>query len=122
LELRIRTHSSLYILALAAYHDYQIEQMDVVTAFLNADVVSKIYMEQSQGFKRTSKDGGELVCDLKKALYGISEAPRVWISLLNEWLLIVGFNQESKVDPAVYTIVHMSQLYILAVYMLTIVS
>jgi hypothetical protein len=45
------THTLRYtamrvILALAAYHDYEIEQMDVVTAFLNADVVSKIYMER----------------------------------------------------------------------------
>ena len=103
------------ILAIAAYHDNEIEQMDVVIAFLNADVVSKIYMEQPQGFKRTSKDGGELVCELKKALYGIREASRAWNSLLNEWLLIIGFNQ-SKVDPTVYTVVHKSQLYILAVY------
>ncbi len=63
------------ILALAAYHDYEIEQVDVVTAFLNADVVSNIYMEQPQGFEKKCKDGGTLVCKLKKALYGIREAP-----------------------------------------------
>ncbi len=33
------------ILALDAHHDYEIEQMDVVTAFLNAYVVSEVYME-----------------------------------------------------------------------------
>ena len=49
--------------------------MDVVTAFLNANVVSNIYMEQPQGFEEKSKDGGTLVCKLKKALYGIREAP-----------------------------------------------
>ena len=32
------------LLALACYHDLEIEQMDVVTAFLNADVTSDIYM------------------------------------------------------------------------------
>ena len=34
------------LLALAFYHDLENEQMDVVTtAFLNADVVSNVYME-----------------------------------------------------------------------------
>ena len=42
----LRYTSMRVILADAAYHDYEIEQMDVATAFLNADVVSKIYMEQ----------------------------------------------------------------------------
>jgi hypothetical protein len=35
--------------------------MDVVTAFLDADVISKIYMDQPQGFRKTTKNGGELV-------------------------------------------------------------
>ena len=88
--------------------------MDVITAFLNADVVSEVYMEQPQGYK-TTKDGGELVCKLKKALYEIREAPQAWNSLLSEWLINVNFKQ-SKVDPAIYTIIYKSQLYILAVY------
>ncbi len=72
----LRYTSLRVILALAAYHDYEIEQMDVVIAFLDADVVSNIYMDQTHGFKKTCRTGGELVCKLKKALYGIREAPR----------------------------------------------
>ncbi len=64
------------IIAHATYHGYEIEQMDAVTAFLNADVVSEIYMDQPQGFRKTSKNGGEMFCKLKLALYGIREAPR----------------------------------------------
>jgi hypothetical protein len=60
-------------------------------------------MDQPQGFRKTAKDGGELVCKLKKALYGIREAPHAWNSLLSEWLSNIGFKQ-SKVDPAIYTI------------------
>ncbi len=55
------------------------------------------------------------MCKLKKALYGIREAPRAWNSLLNDWLISVGFKQ-SKVDPAVYTIMNKSKIYIFAVY------
>ncbi len=71
----LRYTSLRVILALVAYHDYEIEQMSVVTAFLNADVVSNIYMDQPQGFKNISKNGGELVCKLKNVTYGIREAP-----------------------------------------------
>ncbi len=109
-------YTSLHvILALAAHHDYEIEHMDGVTAFLNANVVSEIYMDQPQGFRKAAKDGGELVCKLKKALYRIREAPRAWNSLLSEWLSSIRFKQ-SKVDPAVYFILHNSLLYIMAIY------
>ncbi len=59
------------ILALAAHPDYEIDKMDGVTTFLKTDGVSEIYMDQPQGFIKTSRDGEELVCTLKKALYGI---------------------------------------------------
>ncbi len=87
----LRYTSLRVILALASHHDYEIEQMGVVTAFLNANVVSEIYMDQPQGFRKTAKDGGELVRKLKKALYGIREAPRAWNSLLSEWRIRIGF-------------------------------
>ena len=34
------------LLAVAAYHDYEIWQMDVKTAFLNGDLSEDIYMQQ----------------------------------------------------------------------------
>ena len=62
MDVRLCTNPSVYIslsyLALATYHIYEIEQMDVVTSFLNANVVSEIYMDQPQGFGKTTKDGG----------------------------------------------------------------
>jgi hypothetical protein len=48
----------------------------VVTDFLNAEVESDVYMEQPQGHIITPPDGIRLVCHLKKALYGIREAPK----------------------------------------------
>jgi hypothetical protein len=50
--------------------------MDVVAAFLNADLVFETYMDQSQGLRKTTNNGGELACKLKRALYRIREAPR----------------------------------------------
>ncbi len=42
------------LLALDCHYDLEIEQMDVVSAFLHADVVSDIYMEQSEGYHTPS--------------------------------------------------------------------
>ena len=38
------------MLAIAAYHDYEIWQMDVKTAFLNENLEEKIYMTQPEKF------------------------------------------------------------------------
>ena len=55
------------------------------------------------------------VCHLRKALYGVREAPRVWNSLLTEWLVTYGWKQ-SLVDPGIFTIIYDILLYILGVY------
>ncbi len=70
-------------LALACHHDLEIEQMDVVSAFSHADVVSDIYMEQPEGYHVPSSIGIRLVCKLDKTLYGIREAPRASNSLFS---------------------------------------
>nr|GEV54230.1 RNA-directed DNA polymerase, eukaryota [Tanacetum cinerariifolium] len=38
------------LIAIAAYYDYEIYQMDVKTAFLNRHLSKKVYMEQPEGF------------------------------------------------------------------------
>jgi len=48
------------ILALPASEDMEIHQMDVKTAFLNAELEEEIYMEQPQGF--VHQGGEHLVC------------------------------------------------------------
>ena len=43
--------------------------MDVKTAFLNGELEEKVYMKQLEGF--LSSDGEQLVCKLKKFIYGL---------------------------------------------------
>ncbi|KAM1048430.1 hypothetical protein PS2_027337 [Malus domestica] len=43
------------LLAIAAYHDYEIWQMDVKTAFLNSYLEEEIYMTQPKGFMSESE-------------------------------------------------------------------
>ncbi|WVZ70235.1 hypothetical protein U9M48_018915 [Paspalum notatum var. saurae] len=38
------------LLAVAAYHDYEVWQMDVKTAFLNGNLSEDVYMTQPEGF------------------------------------------------------------------------
>lgn len=71
------------LFAMAAAQDYEIEQMDVKTAFLYGEV-EKIYVQQPEKFN----DGTGRVCKLKRALYGLEQAPRVWF-----YLVSLGFTQ-----------------------------
>ena len=57
------------ILAIAAYFDYEIWQMDVKTALLHGHLTEDMYMIQPKDFvdpTSTSK-----VCKLKRSIYGL---------------------------------------------------
>jgi hypothetical protein len=88
-------------LSIAAEQDWEVEQLDVETAFLNAPVEEEIYMHQPEGFERTAPDGSILVCRLKKSLYGLKQSPRNWHLTLDSWLKSYGF-QQSSADPGMY--------------------
>lgn len=51
--------------------------MDVVTAFLYGLFDEIVYVEQPYSFVQ-----GVLVCRLKRALYDLKQAPRVWYSVI----------------------------------------
>ena len=74
------------IFALAAALDWDLEQMDVKTAFLYGNVKEEIYVRQPDGF---SKDGTK-VCKLNKALYGLKQSPRVWYQHFSEYMKELG--------------------------------
>ena len=59
------------IFALTAAYDWELEQMDVKTAFLYSDIKEDIWIELPIGYSisKTTK--------LKKALYGLKQAPYV---------------------------------------------
>nr|GEY93656.1 hypothetical protein [Tanacetum cinerariifolium] len=64
------------LIAIVAYYDYEIWQMDVKTAFLNGYLNEEVYMEQPEGFVNPKYPNR--VCKLKHSIYGLKQASRQW--------------------------------------------
>ena len=86
-------------------------QMDVNSAYLNADIDCDIYMEQPKGY---AEDPNK-VCKLKKAIYGLKQSGRQWNKLLTECLTKDGFTK-SEADPCLFTKVNENGKVILIVW------
>ena len=86
------------LFAIAAAMDYEIEQMDVKTAFLYGNVNDEVYVEQPTGYEEDT----DSVCLLDKALYGLKQSPRIWYETLTEFLKSLGF-EALNADLSVFT-------------------
>lgn len=62
-----------------------LSQKVVKTAFQKGDEEEDIYMEHFEGFIDTSYS--DHVCELKRVLYGLEQAPRQWISKINDFFI-----------------------------------
>ncbi|KAK9032006.1 hypothetical protein V6N11_056291 [Hibiscus sabdariffa] len=83
----------------AAFHDYEIWQMDVKTAFLNGKLEEDVYMTQPEGFV-TPENAGK-VCKLQRSIYGLKQASRSWNLRFNEAIQEFGFIRNED-EPCVY--------------------
>jgi transposase InsO family protein len=101
------------LLALAAKFDWEIEQMDFVTAFLNGELEEEIYIEQPEGYIIEGQK--DKVLRLKKSLYGLKQSPREWNKKLHKHLTDVGYKR-LLTDYGVYVKHSGDDIIILAVY------
>ena len=60
------------LLAVTAYYDYEIWQMDVKTTFLNGNLLEDVYMTQPEGF--VNPKNSEKLCKLQRSIYGLKQA------------------------------------------------
>jgi hypothetical protein len=82
------------VLAIVAIRDYELELMDVQTAYLNADLRETVYMQQPEGYERGPGSAvGATVCLLRKALYGLKQAGREWNIHLDAFVRSLGFTR-----------------------------
>ncbi|GJZ90850.1 putative RNA-directed DNA polymerase [Tanacetum coccineum] len=101
------------LIAIAAYYDYEIWQMDVKTAFLNGRLDEDIYMEQPEGYVDPNYPNG--VCKLQRAIYGLKQASRQWNKRFDEEIKRFGFTQ-NRDEPCVYRKASGSNVVFLILY------
>jgi len=85
--------------------------MDVVSAYLNGKISEEIYMMQPEGYD----DNSGRFCRLKKSLYGLKQAGRVWNEELNRVLLNFGLIRSSK-DQCIYFRIENNSILIITIY------
>ena len=106
----VRMESLRAIVGLAARNGLKLHQLDVITAFLNGKLDEEVYMRQPEGFV----EEGNLVCRLKRSLYGLKQSPRCWNSALDAHLKKLGFLQSNS-DPCIY-VAAIDELMVVGVY------
>ncbi|KAJ9556214.1 hypothetical protein OSB04_010828 [Centaurea solstitialis] len=72
-------------LAFASYKRFKVYQMDVKSAFLYGTIDEEVYVSQPPGFEDPKYP--DKVYKLRKALYGLHQAPRAWYDTLSSYLL-----------------------------------
>ena len=77
------------MLAVAAFYDYEIWQMDVKTAFMNGFLKEELYMMQPEGF--VNPKGVHKMCKLQRSIYGLVQASRSWNIHFDELIKAYGF-------------------------------
>jgi hypothetical protein len=94
----VMRHKSLRVmLMIAAILNLELVQMDVITAFLHADMEEEVYMKQPRGYQQYIN----MVLKLNKSLYGTRQASHNWNGVLNDFILSVGFTR-CTTDTCIY--------------------
>ncbi|MBW0570946.1 hypothetical protein O181_110661 [Austropuccinia psidii MF-1] len=86
------------LISFAASKNLSFEQLDIKSAFLNAPIDEEAYLTVPNGLKH---DKHRSCLRLKKAIFGLQQAPRAWYIRLSSWLETVGFKVASS-DPCVF--------------------
>jgi len=87
------------VLANAASQGWEIHQIDIKNAYLNAELSETIYMRPLPGCLKPGQEGK--VCRLIKCLYGTRQAGFEWYETLHEFFVEIRFTR-SAVDHAVF--------------------
>nr|GEX12049.1 retrovirus-related Pol polyprotein from transposon TNT 1-94 [Tanacetum cinerariifolium] len=87
--------------------------MDVKTTFLNGPLKEEVYVVQPDGF--VDPDHPEKVYSLRKALYGLKEAPWAWYDELSKFLTSKGFTK-GTIDPTLFTMRYEEDILLVQIY------
>lgn len=98
---------------MAVNNDWKLRQVNINNAFLNGDLTETVYMPQPEGFEDKNKPN--YICKLRKALYGLRQAPRAWFDKLKGALSSSGF-KNSRSDTSFFFKRTESKLIIMLIY------
>ncbi|GKA01858.1 retrotransposon protein, putative, ty1-copia subclass [Tanacetum coccineum] len=101
------------MLAIAAFHDYEIWHMDVKTAFLNGKLTEDLFMVEPEGFENEKYP--KRMCKLQTATYGLKQASRSWNLCFLEKFTRFGFSR-SEDESCIYVKVSGSVIVFLVLY------
>jgi hypothetical protein len=90
-----------YLVSTAVQNQMSIHHLDVETAFLNGTLAEEIYLEIPDGFEDYKFNRKTQVFKLKKSIYGLKQASRVWNELFTAELIKLGLKQ-STADPCIF--------------------
>ena len=91
----VRFESLRMVIVLAVQKDLKLHQMDVITAFLNGELKEELYMKQPEGYEVKGKEN--LICRLKRSIYGLKQSPRCWNSVLDSHLKKIGLSKQLEI-------------------------
>ena len=87
------------VIALAAAKGWHLHQTDVKNAFLQGELEEEVHMIQPPGFESCAHPNA--VCLLKKPIYDLKQASRVWHLKITQYLHQIRFRM-SKSDTSLY--------------------
>nr|GEV35480.1 hypothetical protein [Tanacetum cinerariifolium] len=88
-------------------------QMDVKSAFLYGTIDEEVYLMHPPGFQ--DPEFLDRVYKVKKAMYGLHQAPRAWYGTLSKYLLANGF-QRGTIDQTLFIRKHRGYFLLVQVY------
>jgi transposase InsO family protein len=93
----VKLTSIRVLLAWASTSGYLLWHFDIKSAYLYGNLSEEVYMKPPPGYDCPPN----LVCRLKKSIYGLKQAARTWNTLLNDTLIQYGF-QRLHSDTGIY--------------------
>ena len=97
----VRQASVRLMLVIAMILGLQVEQLDVVTAFLYGQLEEPNYMKCPPGFEQYDEDGNPLCWEIVKSIYGLHQSSREWFKVVHTYLESLGYTPSVK-EPCLY--------------------
>jgi len=93
----LKQDSLRILISIAIYYNYDIYQIDIKAAYLNANIEEELYIDVPPGCENYKQGFWKL----NKALYGLKQAGRMWNIKLDNTLVKLRFNR-LKSEPCIY--------------------